>query len=870
MEKINPIKQEKLKKLQALTELSPSSSYPHHWRDRIDSIEEVRKHWRDQEENSALFAENKPSLPPVLKSKGAGTDEQHSSLQQKTPEEAKKTPTKEQKTFYLAGRLMRKRDMGKAAFFNIQQGMKSLQCYIKKQDFPPPLERTENIKRGETRDQTGEQARDQTRDQTGDAQKKSDPLSNPLQPPSLIHPWSLWKLADIGDILGVQGKAFKTKKGELSLRVEGLIMLCKSLEALPEKYHGLEDKELKYRYRHLHLIMDKEAKKVFEIRSSLIREIRSFMHKKGFMEVETPVLQPIYGGAMAEPFETQFRRLSGQKMYLKISPEIYLKKLLVGGFEKVFEIGKNFRNEGIDKSHNPEFTMMEYYQAYTDYKYQLWQFEELVCHITKAINKKYRKTERMSFVGENSPEENKNLTEGNKKPIKLGPIEENLTEENLLKFEYQNRELDLSRPWTRISHKEFENLIYHFTTKIEEFRAFIERAAGGPLIDNSILSSFWPKFWKTVRVYLKQEKSKQAENQSEENRGKNPKAKPFATAETFFAHFWQSLLTDFQFKLEILKDSSEVENTGDNREDSLKAENFSGPKKAREIFLKISCLIKNKPLFNSNKEGLRIEQETEPLIEKETEKGIEQGIGQGLKQQEIKQKLEVELFRACKKISVFLSYSKWINPKEDYSEFENILQAGFKLLKSTQPTENTQPTEKEEEKTNTEKLLREAISLTERKKQELLSTALEATVEKEFWDPIFVTDFPLSLSPLAKRHRSLPNFAERFEPYIAGMEIGNAYTELNDPQEQRQRLMQQKRRTEKLSQSPLPQSSKEKVGEEKKGSIPLDENFLHALEVGMPPTAGVGLGIERLVMILSDQSNIKDSILFPILREKSS
>ena len=312
--------------------------------------------------------------------------------------------------FHIAGRLMRKRPMGKAAFFNIQDEEGELQCYIRKEDFFQNPEKPSDTFQSSAFSQ---QSADPEDKDSKDAEGSNLAANNNKK----LSPWDLWKLCDIGDIVGLNGRLFKTKKGEISIRVNDFIILCKSLESLPEKYHGLEDKELKYRYRHLDLIMDGKSRELFKTRSKIIQEIRSFMYKKGFMEVETPVLQPIYGGAIAAPFETYFRRLN-QKMYLKISPEIYLKKLIVGGFEKVFEIGKNFRNEGIDRSHNPEFTMMEYYEAYTDYKDQLDQFTELICSVTKKIK-------------------------GN------------------LKFEYQERELDFTPPWIQISLHEFENMFYH-------------------------------------------------------------------------------------------------------------------------------------------------------------------------------------------------------------------------------------------------------------------------------------------------------------------------------------------------------------------------------------------------------------------------
>ena len=694
-ERLNPIKREKLGKRAELIKMG-WDPYPHHWpRKRSTSFSLIKDFER-------------------LEKRGESEGPRQ--------------------TFYIAGRLMRKRDMGKTAFFNIQDEEGLLQCYIRQDDFPRidkerklgnliQLERkrekaiAENIKFSQIledlkhqralldqktaeEDLKADRGRSQLNEEIKTAQdklqqseksmreideeikkllsgkeeplkqdttegdpadnkfsagqdrsphnlqatpffannntsagqkgeraeaksEKKSPLVIPLQAGihlkektvekieislenenlsaaetgEKLNPWALWKLCDMGDIVGLGGWMFRTKKGEISLRVQSLDILCKSVEALPEKYHGLEDKELKYRYRHLDLIMNPSSRVVFKTRSQIIYEIRSFMNERGFMEVETPVLQPLYGGAVAVPFETHSRRL-GQKMYLKISPEIYLKKLIVGGFEKVFEIGKNFRNEGIDRTHSPEFTMMEYYQAYTDYEDQMRQFESLICHVAKKIK-------------------------------------------GSLKFKYQGKELDFSPPWERISLR----------SAVKKFGKIDPDQAG---------------------------------------------------------------LKDLTLRL------------------------------------------------------------------------------------------------------------KEFDPKADTGKFESALRA-------------PPPSSVEEDL-----------------KDEALTMIFELSAEKEFWNPVFVTDFPLSISLLTKQRRGGNPFrlAERFEPYIAGMEMGNAYTELNDPVIQRQRLEGQKR-WGAVSDSP-----------------PVDQNFLHALEVGMPPTGGVGLGIERLVMILSNQKNIRDSILFPILRNR--
>ena len=432
-----------------------------------------------------------------------------------------------------AGRLMLKRSMGKASFFNIRDQEGDLQCYIKSQELD-------------------ESSRD------------------------------FFSLVDIGDIVGVFGTLFITKKGELTLRGKSFQILCKSVEPLPEKYHGIEDTELKYRSRYLDLVTNAESRKVFLIRSEVIKAIRAFMEERGFLEVETPVLQPLYGGAIAKPFSTYHRALD-HDFYLKISPELYLKRLIIGGFEKVYELGKNFRNEGIDRSHNPEFMMLEYYEAYTDYLDQMKQFEELVCSVVQKIK-------------------------------------------GSLKFEYQGKALDFTSPWKRVSVMEG-----------------IKQYAG--------------------------------------------------------------------FSVEEMNN--------------------------QELFKKIKSLGSN--------------------FEKETNRGS------------------------------------------------------------------------------------------------MIMEAFELTVEEHLWDPVFIVDFPKEVSPLTKEHRTQKDLVERFEPYVAGMELGNAYTELNDPVEQRKRLEEQEKQRKDNNDM----------------AHPMDHDFAKAIDVGMPPTGGVGLGVERLILILTDQPSIRDIILFPTLKPLS-
>jgi lysyl-tRNA synthetase, class II len=393
------------------------------------------------------------------------------------------------------------------------------------------------------------------------------------------------KLLDIGDFVQVRGFLFVTTRGERTLHVREFRILAKGLRPLPEKYHGLEDIELRQRKRYLDLIANgDEAKQVFIIRSRTITAMRRYLDEHGFIEVETPILQPLYGGATARPFVTHHHTLD-RDLYLRIAVELYLKRLIVAGFERVYEIGRDFRNEGIDRIHNPEFTMMECYQAYADYNDIMKLVEEMICSIAQEVK--------------GSP-----------------------------RIVYQGTEINLTPPWERI----------RLLDAIEEFTG----------ID--------------VNRY--------------------PDEESLAAA--------------------------------------MRAQGY----------------------------------EADPRL------------GRG----RLIDDLKGAMFRQ-----------------------------GHPALRKA----------------------------------------------------LFLTDYPLDVSPLAKQHREIPGLVERFQPFIGGLEMGNAFTELNDPLDQRARFEDQMRQRAQ--------------GDEE--AQVLDEDFLEALEVGMPPTGGLGIGIDRLTMLLADRDSIRDVILFPALRK---
>jgi len=438
-------------------------------------------------------------------------------------------------SFTLTGRIRLMRDGGKSTFAHIEDGTGRIQVYFRINDL-------------------GEDA------------------------------YRMLKLLDLGDFIQAKGFLFRTRTGERTLHVLEYRILAKGLRPLPEKYHGLEDVEIRQRKRYLDLIANEDVRKVFVIRARTISAMRRYLDEHGFLEVETPILQPLYGGATARPFTTHHNALD-RDLYLRIAVELYLKRLIVGGFERVYEIGRDFRNEGIDRSHNPEFTMMECYQAYADYQDIMRLVEEMVCFIAQEV----KGTPRIT---------------------------------------YQGTEIDLTPPWPRI----------RLLDAIAEF-------------------------------------------------------------------------------------------TG------IDVDSFP------------------------DKESLAAEMRT---------RGYEADpkLGRG----RLIDDLKGEIFRK-----------------------------GFPVLRQA----------------------------------------------------LFLTDYPLDISPLAKRHTDVPGLTDRFQPFVGGLELGNAFTELNDPLDQRARFEDQMRQ--------LAQGDDE--------AQVLDEDFLEALEVGMPPTGGLGLGIDRLTMLMADQESIRDVILFPTMRK---
>lgn len=433
----------------------------------------------------------------------------------------------------VAGRLMSKRGMGKASFCDLQDREAKIQLYVKIDD-------------------VGAEA------------------------------YEDFKKFDIGDLVGVKGTVFKTHKGEISIKTQSVLMLAKSLQPLPEKWHGLKDVDLRYRQRYVDLIINPEVRKTFIIRSKILKEIRRFLDDRGFLEVDTPILNTIPGGATAKPFITHHNTLDID-LYLRIAPELYLKRLIVGGMEKVYEMGRMFRNEGMSIKHNPEFTMMEVYEAYNDYQGMMELTETLISTVANEV---------------------------------LGTT----------KICYQGQAIDLTPSWNRMTMRE------------------------------AVLQYSGVDFDKVV---------------------------------------------------------------SDDEARSL----------ARE-----------------------------------------------------------------KKLHV-----------------DNKMSKG-----------------------------------------EVMSLMFEELAEEHMIQPTFITDYPVEISPLTKRKPNRPELTERFELFITGREMANAYSELNDPIDQKERFLQQVKKRE--------------AGDDEANMM--DDDFVNALEYGMPPTGGLGIGIDRLIMLLTDSYSIRDILLFPTMKPR--
>jgi len=499
-------------------------------------------------------------------------------------------------TVAVAGRIMAIRQQGKAGFATLQQEGARLQIYVRL-------------------DAVGEQG------------------------------FALYKLLDLGDHIGVTGYLFRTRTGELTVHVETLTFLSKAMLSLPEKYHGLADVELRYRQRYVDLFTNLDSREVFVKRAKVLRALRTFFDSRGYLEVETPMMQPIAGGAAARPFTTHHNALD-MDLYLRIAPELYLKRLVVGGLDRVYEINRNFRNEGVSTQHNPEFTMLEFYQAYANYHDLMDLTEELIAFVAKEVN-------GTTVLPSGEKDENGN------------PIP---------RLDSSGQPIDVAK-WERLTMRE-------------------------------AIIKWWPE---------------------------GPELRPE--------------LSDFSSRHELVKSVSSL--------DAYYRQLVS-------------------PLTRGAAMNLDAEQA--------------EGIRSRLKT------------------------------------------AGLAAQLAADMSDERYP------------LGRAVAGL------------FELVVEPRLTQPTIIHEFPTAVSPLSKQKPDDPDWVERFEVYIGGFEIGNAFSELNDPVEQKKRFEDQ--------------IAQRAAGDEE--AHQMDEDYVRALAYGLPPTGGEGIGIDRLVMLLTGSKSIRDVILFPLMRNTGS
>jgi lysyl-tRNA synthetase class 2 len=516
--------------------------------------------------------------------------------------------------------------------------------------------------------------------------------------------WEIFTHLDLGDFIGATGTLFRTKTNEPSVKIESFTILSKALRPPPAKWHGLEDTEIRYRQRYLDLMANPEVKDVFLKRSEIIREIRNFLHARGFVEVETPMMQAIPGGAAAQPFKTHHNAL-GCDFYLRIALELYLKRLLVGGVDKVFEIGRNFRNEGLSRKHNPEFTMLEAYQAFGDYESMMELVESMVKHVAQKV------------LG----------TLIVKRPCK--------TNVKVIIDELVRRLEDLSKEAKDISDD----------NKTRQQVAEQIRKNVTPLLDHLI----------ELRATITPEVSIDD-----------------------MCLIIRPLVYEAGFQLALQMTSAQ-------KSDWFKSTNAP----SLDDPLTISCMKVGKHLgFGLQRLKIELENPT-----------IDLGKWKRAKYKDlVREKAGADWFEISPEARRQRAHDLGAEITKDYADFE------------------------------------------------VTGAVFEKLIEPTLIQPTFVTHLPKELVPLAKLSPDDPTTVEVFECCINGQEIAPAYTEQNDPIEQRERLEHQA------------------GGEQQK----LDEDFLVALEHGMPPAGGMGMGIDRLCMMLLGQESIRDVILFPQLKPK--
>ena len=609
---------------------------------------------------------------------------------------------------------------------------------------------------------------------------------------------------DLGDIVGVSGSPARTRRGEPSLAVDELDLLAKIRKPLPDTFHGLQDTELRYRRRYLDLLMNEDTRADFELRTRIVSAIRRYLDEEGFVEVETPVLQPRYGGAFAEPFVTHSNELDAD-LYLRIATELYLKRLIVGGLERVYELGKDFRNESVSFKHQPEFTMLEWYEAYADYRDTMERIEELVTRVAEETRRlagrvmARRGHGKLVFL---------DLVDRSGRiqllcdTSRTGPIDVDLGD--LVGVEGKPAQSRRGEPSLAVDRLELLAKIrtplpdtFHGLTDVE---ARYRRRYLDLLMNEETRADFElrTRMVTAIRRYLDAEGFLEVETPILQPRYGGGFAEPFVTHyNALDADYYLRIATELYLKRLIVGGLERVYELG-------------------KDFRNEGMSYKHQPEFTMVEwyEAYADYRDTMARMEELVASVAREVLGRT----EVEYRgHRVDLGRPWQRVKLI-----------DALEAEGLWSRDADDLRGRLHE-------------------REVDTSRDRSWADLVDHALTSFVEPSLFEPTILYDYPAELSPFARPTDDDPEIVERFEFYVGGTELGNAFTEINDSDEQAARFEQQQ-------------------GEE--GGEPGDPDYVEALRYGMPPTGGLGLGIDRLAMVLAGKDTIRDVVLFPALRPR--
>ena len=604
---------------------------------------------------------------------------------------------------------------------------------------------------------------------------------------------------DLGDIIGARGALMKTRTGELTVRVRELRLLGKALRPPPEKFHGLHDIELRYRRRHLDLLANEHVRTLFRRRSRLLAELRRLLDERGFLEVETPLLHPVAGGAAARPFVTRHEALR-RDLYLRVAPELYLKRLVIGGFERVFELNRSFRNEGLSTQHNPEFTMLELYQAHADYRDLMRLLEELLPALARVVLGGTRV--RLPSAAGKREDEEVDEDEG----IDLSTVLEQLTPREVeldlsVVFEQLPKEIDLSAPFEQLTLREVlrrycikEALRLYYIKEV--LRQYCKEEK--PNLDDAVdLAAEYARFEIDI---LNSESVAMLQRRLYEH---------VATLRQYYIKEKEALLWWYC------------------REKRLNLDDAAD--------LAAECGRLEIDILNGDSVAMLQRRLYEHVVEKKLDLMLWWRPYEHVVEKKLDLDDAADLAAECGRLEIDILNGDSVAMLQRRL-YEHVIEKKLDL---------------DDAAALATECVRLEIDAPGGESAAMLQLRLfEHAVEPTLKRPTFVTEYPVEASPLARRCDHDPERAERFELFAAGRELANGFSELNDPEDQAERF----RRQAELRAGGDPEAMR------------YDEEYVRALEHGLPPTAGVGVGIDRLAMLLCGERSIREVLLFPQLR----